>query len=953
MRIRKYLLSLLVTGLAIAQAEAQTKSDFMDYFSNYKNPDAEIAKSTLKDVEVDDKEKTITIYTGGGFPEQHFTEETVRKIYDDLREIVPSKKKGYDIKVIADGLPIESLIPNSLRTKNKDRSRMWKKVYKGEPWVKNISRPEEFPLGLEGTHIALWQSHGRFYKTSKMEWVWQRPPLFCTVEDLFSQTFVIPYIIPMLENAGAVVFTPRERDWQKNEVIVDNDHPTKDGMYIEASRKKGNKLKWHTTDQYGFSHLKDVYYDGDSPFTDGTARYVPTTTSKKEETFAEWIPDIPEDGKYAVYVSYQTTEESVPDAHYIVYHKGGITEFKVNQKMGSGTWVYLGTFEFSKGENDFGMVVLSNMSGHKGVVTGDAVRFGGGMGNIARGMSRGNGIVSGMPRWAEAARYYEQWAGMPKEIYSFTDGENDYRDDINARSQMVNYLSGGSVYNPEQQGKKVPFEMSLAFHTDAGFSRTGDYIGTLSIFTTDFNDGKTGAGLDRYVSRDISSSLLTGLSKDMKKYGWKVRQLWNRNYSETREPMVPASILEMLSHQNFDDMRMAYDPHFKFDFCRSVYKTIVKNVAEQHGRDYVIQPLPIRNFSVEINERRHTATLSWAPTDDPTEPTAKAQEYILYTRTGYDGFDNGQIVKGTSCTVELVPDIVYSFKVTASNKGGESFPSEILSACVASKSEGKILIVNGFTRLSGPASIDTDDTQGFDLDADPGVPYGAFAGFCGRQIGFDKSKMGSERKDGLGYSGNELAGKIFMGNTFDYTFIHGRAIHLTGRFSFTSMSEDAFINRNMNLSEYRMIDMIYGVQKEFRTKTANILSDYCRKGGNLLVSGTFAMQDSGLGNIMGCRQNGNITEKSVKGVSGSGLNFSIYREMNEHSYAVPATGVLAPQNSNAFAMLAYSNGSPAGIAYNGNGYKSIALGFPLESIIEANSRNLLMGALINYLLGSK
>lgn len=57
MRIRKYLLSLLVTGLAIAQAEAQTKSDFMDYFSNYKNPDAEIAKSTLKDVEVDDKEK--------------------------------------------------------------------------------------------------------------------------------------------------------------------------------------------------------------------------------------------------------------------------------------------------------------------------------------------------------------------------------------------------------------------------------------------------------------------------------------------------------------------------------------------------------------------------------------------------------------------------------------------------------------------------------------------------------------------------------------------------------------------------------------------------------------------------------------------------------------------------------------------------------------------------------
>ena len=31
---------------------------------------------------------------------------------------------------------------------------------------------------------------------------------FCTTEDLFTQSFVIPYIIPMLENAGAIVYTP-------------------------------------------------------------------------------------------------------------------------------------------------------------------------------------------------------------------------------------------------------------------------------------------------------------------------------------------------------------------------------------------------------------------------------------------------------------------------------------------------------------------------------------------------------------------------------------------------------------------------------------------------------------------------------------------------------------------------------------------------------------------------
>lgn len=84
-------------------------------------------------------------------------------------------------------------------------------------------------------------------------------------------------------------------------------------------------------------------------------------------------------------MTYQTLPGSVSDAKYLVFHKGGVTEFLVNQQIGGGTWVYLGTFEFDKGTNDYGMVVLSNESRQKGVVCADAVRFGGGMGNISRG----------------------------------------------------------------------------------------------------------------------------------------------------------------------------------------------------------------------------------------------------------------------------------------------------------------------------------------------------------------------------------------------------------------------------------------------------------------------------------------------------------------------------------------------------------------------------------------
>ena len=43
---------------------------------------------------------------------------------------------------------------------------------------------------------------------------------------------------------GAVVISPRERDWQKQEVIVDNDNPKITGIisYSEVNNKRNGKL---------------------------------------------------------------------------------------------------------------------------------------------------------------------------------------------------------------------------------------------------------------------------------------------------------------------------------------------------------------------------------------------------------------------------------------------------------------------------------------------------------------------------------------------------------------------------------------------------------------------------------------------------------------------------------------------------------------------------------------
>ncbi len=940
--MRTILITLLLALPCYGNSQS-LQSQLTTWAEKYTRYDANIKPSTVVSCDIDNENDRIRIVMGGGFQEQHFTPEVVERVYQDIRSFLPAGQKKYDVVVETDGRAIEDLVPNFFRKGKKDPSRLMGETYKGEPWVKNISRPYTAIKGLEGNHIALWQSHGRYYREEKDDWYWQRPRLFCTTEDLFSQTFVVPFIIPMLQNAGAVVFTPRERDYQTHEVIVDNDQPHKNGNYLESFKRIQKKLKWQKAEGHGFAQYKTVYESCDSPFTDGTARYVPTVSSPKDEGIAQWIPNIPEEGKYAVYVTYPTCKDAVDDATYTVHHKGGTTQFKVNQQMGGGTWVYLGTFEFDEGEHNYGMVSLSNLSRHKGVISADAVRFGGGMGNIVPEGHNGSVRPSGLPRWAEAAKYSAQWYGFPYRIHTEPFGDNDYNNDINARSAAINYLSGGSVTNPTREdGLKVPLDISVAFHTDAGVKTDDAFVGSLGVYMTDFNEGKTGAGMDRYVSRDLISMFLTNFTTDLKKYNWQVRQLWNRNYGEARAPMPPACILEMLSHQNFADMRMAYDPHFKFDLSRSVYKTIVKYIATLYKRDYVIQPLPVENFSITLNEAQHTATLSWSPVDDPLEPTAKAKEYIIYTQRGHHSFDNGIIVKGTSHTIELNPNIVYSFKITALNEGGESFPSETLSCGISSNNKGTVLVVNAFSRLEGPQVINTSTTCGFDLDADPGVPYGAYTGFCGRQRYFDRSKAGSEASDGLGMSGMELEGQMMMGNTFDYPVIHGHAILLTGNHSFTSCSEQALLDGKIALSDYPIIDLIYGTQKQFNSRTNTLVEDYYNKGGKILLSAA----NPGCPSI-----GGTVTSQlspinyQLSTISGCGLTFDIYRSMNPHSYCVPSPSVLTPTDP-AFAILTYANGTYAAIAQQ---QRFVRLGFPLESITDRKKLNALTKAFLTFL----
>ena len=952
--------SSLATSVCAANRNTQARDNLGNILKTYvlQNRAKKVifpSQPYLVSYNLDDRRRTLNVQLSPSFAAQDFTASSVRFYYKRLAKALPRPYNKYKLTIMAGGLPIEQLVAGSKCEKGMPNA--WGKTeYEGAPWVMNDSRPYFVSHGLFDRHLSLWASHGRYYDGKKDRWKWQRPNLFGTTEDLFTQTIVIPYLIPMLENAGAVVFTPRERDWQKNEVIVDNGGRG----YVEDSGKE----TWKTAQENGFAYHAGTYRDGENPFTQGTARAV-KATKKVDVSWASYQPNIPQGGKYAVYVSYQSLKNSVSDAQYIVMHKGQRTVFKVNQQMGGGTWVYLGTFDFDRGNNEFNRVVVTNSSSESGVVTTDAVRFGGGMGNIERG-----GSCSGMPRCLEGARYSAQWAGAPYSVYSSKNGSDDYGDDINVRSNMTNWLAGGSTYVPTLEGKKVPIELSLAVHSDAGYTTVNDsIIGSLAICTTSFNDGRLNSGVSRMVSHDFADSLLTGLQRDISgKYRkWTRRYLWDRNYSETRKPEVPSAIIETMSHQNFADMRRGLDPNFRFTLARSLYKTILRFVNGNHSVPSVVQPLPVSNFRIERNSSGGLR-LSWIAEKDEQEPTAVPTSYIVYTSEDGMGFDNGTVVYTSSFDFEAKKGVNYCFKVTALNRGGESFPSETLAAYLSKSAHAKdILVVDGFSRLSGPAVVDDYSRQGFDLGSDIGVSYGLTAGWNGRQQCFDKSRAGSEGEGSLGYCGDELAGRFIMGNNRDGSVCHVKDIAMSGAYNVVGCSLEALDNNLVKLDHYNLVDIAFGLQrndghslvvyKTFSETLQSKLRSYAKSGGRILVSGAYVGSDmtqpherSFMSDVLKTTFTGTDTNAGNNMADGLGLSFDIIRQINDRHFAATSVDRIAACDGRSFAAMRYQDGSTAGVAYDGTDYKSFVMGYPYECINNVRTRQQVMKGLLGFLL---
>jgi hypothetical protein len=1010
-----FVLSTFAAGSVYAQTKKEKRiarkiSLKLEEYGTYFNDYQALGQFTLDSVAVHKNEKKIQFFFNEKVSYIPLRESIILDEIQKIKAFLGRHSRQYTLEFFSSDKALIDLIPNYYRVELPVDSSHFEKARSKKVLLTRPYEPK-FELGLGSKHLALWHSHGLYYEASLDRWEWQRARLHSTVEDMLSMSFVLPYLNKMLENAGAITFIPRERDLNTSEVIVDNDFSTSTS-HLELNKKQ---FEFDRVNDAGF-RFETKYFDTENPFRKGsylTARAKKYPEQKKPSWVARYVPDIPKKGCYALYISYGPNPASLSSVEYRVHSANGTDVIRVDQSIGAGTWIYLGDYDFYKGlDPSTGSVELIS-DDPASITTLDAIKIGGGMGNIARKpelvsgtsdhrnasnadlpaaeikISAGNidSKTSGKPRYFEAARYWLQYAGMPDStVYKLNSGSDDYKDDYQSRGEWVNFLSRPPILNNrsnEPYGLGIPLELSLAFHTDAGIRQSDTIVGTLGIFSTSMPADTFQTGRSKMVNRELTDIIQTQIVSDIHATmdpEWSRRGLWDKPYSEAYRAEVPTILLELLSHQNLADIKFGLDPRFRFIASRAIYKGILKFFAFHENRSFVVQPLPVDHFKIERRKDK-MIRLSWQPVTDKLEKSADPKSYDIYIRKARGAFK--LLERGwpdTTYDYELPEyDKIFSFKIIAKNEGGKSFPSEILAAGFRSQYEGVALVVNGFDRIDGPPVIDRNDFAGIAFWEDQGVPYLKDFSTVGNPYDFDRnSNWIDDDNPGWGASHADNEGRITLGNTFDFVYEHGMAIMSSG-LSFVSCSDETFEQGDFSTDKsIRFIDLLFGEEKtstlrsdsvpEFQIFTPAMRQQITKLTNQqvpLLISGAhlgtdmIAQKDSAAINFafntlhFKWRTNHADRLGTIEGTDQC-LDFKsgkwIYNTgFHPDYYTVEAPDAIEPAGKKAFTLLRYSGNKTSAAIAVKGSNKMVVLGFPFESLLSEPAKKDMMRRIIEFL----
>ncbi len=537
-----------------------------------------------------------------------------------------------------------------------------------------INLPGDVTGALSGKATYLSQCHGWTWYTSLGGFSTQRPDLFETVEDFHNPEGMNQFLTAYLENAGASVYTTKERDYQTNQAIADND----EFQYAEI----GSGFE----DQgFGFRDRSPWDY-GDNPFREGTTRRFPADPNNS----ARWTPVVPEAGYYAVYVSWKSDGDNSTRAQYVLNHPGGTIERTFDQTRHGSTWQFVENLWLPEGEGGLTVDLTVDSIDSEKWLSADAVRIGGGIGDVRR-----FSVLSGRPRAYEAAILYTQYNGAPTSIYDpYGDGNGS---DPSSRSRWADW--------EHPSGEDAVY---LSWHSNAGGGRGTSTYTWLADVTPEV------AGATRFgdlVHEEIVDAITSQWDSSWNDRGRRTAHFSEINPNHNDE--MPSALVELAFHDSELDIEFLKHPEFRRDSARAMYRGIVRYFAEKDGTSPVFLPEPPVAVAIRHAENGRLE-VSWSEGVSGSPFGDAPDGYIVYTSADGRSWDRGtEVISGLSTQLGTpAGDVVYA-RVAAVNAGGSSFPSEVVGALRSGDGTTPVVIVAAFERLDVGTLVPTDTPVGF------------------------------------------------------------------------------------------------------------------------------------------------------------------------------------------------------------------------------------------------
>ena len=525
-----------------------------------------------------------------------------------------------------------------------------------------LTHPGAYDGQLSGKVIYLSQCHGWLWYDSLSGFSTQRGNNHDTVEDFHNPEGMNQFLATYLENAGATVFTVKERGNNPLWAIADNDA----SGYSESG-------SGFSSGAAGYADQPEWEY-GEDPFDAGTTRSFPADGG----AVATWEPEVPEDGIYAVYVAWDSDSSNASDAHYRLTHRGGEIDRHYDQTVHGSTWQYVATLWLPEGTSGLKVELIGDSTVAGKTLSADAVRVGGGTSVVSR-----YGDLSGRPRFEEAAVQAVQYNGAPTSIYDpYLDG-NGSDPAVRSRWAAWEHPTGEDA-------------LYLSWHSNA-------FDGTARGTVTYIYDSTCSSGAPVTGSEELATFVqdeMVNAFEMLWESGWNDRGVSSACFSEVspyNNSEMPAALVELAFHDNEEDASYLKDPIFRQDASRAMYRGITKYFSDRDGVSPVFAPEPPVDLSIIHNadgelEAAWSAGLSGDPYGD------SADSYLLFTSDDGRSWDNGTAVTGTSTVVDSTTESPVFIRIAAVNSGGVSLPSEVLGARRSSDDWAPVLIVSAFDR---------------------------------------------------------------------------------------------------------------------------------------------------------------------------------------------------------------------------------------------------------------